>query len=133
MPGPLSVGPDAFQFHDGICIYRPCGAYSLVEAEGLVSRAIAYCRIQRIEKLLVDTLGLREVPIPTLLERFLMVEGWAQQAEGVLAVAMVAAPEYIHPDKFGVKVAKHFGLVLDIHTSEADALEWLRASGPVVD
>lgn len=54
-----------------------------------------------------------------------MVEDWAQVANGTVAVAMIALPEYIHPRKFGVKVAEHIGLVCNVHTSEADALTWL--------
>jgi hypothetical protein len=54
-----------------------------------------------------------------------MVEDWAQEAKGTVVVAMVASPEYIHPRKFGVKVALHFGLICDVYTSEDAALKWL--------
>ena len=40
-------------------------------------------------------------------------------------MAMVASPEYIHPRKFGVKVALHFGLICDVYSSEEDASAWL--------
>ena len=59
-----------------------------------------------------------------------MIEELAQEAKGIVAVALVIQPEYIHPEKFGVTVAKDFGLVMDVHTSEADALKWL-SSGVV--
>jgi hypothetical protein len=40
----------------------------------------------------------------------------------------VALPEYIHPEKFGVKVALDFGLVCDVYASEDAAWTWLRDS-----
>src|SRR5205823_7445220 len=108
----------------GLCIYRPRGKYALVEAVDLISAAIAYCRAQGAKSLLVDVTALNELPIPTLVDRFLMVEDWAQQAKGTVVVAMVAPLEYIHPQKFGVKVALHFGLICDVYTSEEEALKW---------
>jgi hypothetical protein len=111
-----------------LCIYRPRGKYSLVEAVDLISAAIADCRTQGAISLLVDVAGLDDLPIPTLVDRFLMVEDWAQKAEGTVVVAMVAPLEYIHPQKFGVKVALHFGLICDVYTSEEEALKWLSES-----
>lgn len=113
---------------DGLCRYRPRGRYSLVGAVELVSRAIAYCRIRGVPKLLVDATGFEEVPIPTLVERFLMVEEWAEEGQGIVVVALVTHPEYIHPEKFGVKVAATFGLICDVYTSEEDASKWLLES-----
>ena len=110
---------------DGIGRLRPSGKYSLVEAVDLVSRAIAHCRAASVDRLLVDATGFMDLPVPTLVERFLMVEDWAHEAEGKVAVSMVVHAEYIHPQKFGVKVAERFGLVCDVHTSTVDALHWL--------
>ncbi len=45
-----------------------------------------------------------------------------------LVVAMMIAPEYIHPRKFGVKVALQFGLICDVCSSEEEALAWLAAT-----
>ena len=108
-------------------MYRPRGRHSLVEAVALVSSAISHCREHGVRKLLIDVAGLTDLPIPTLLDRFLMVEEWAQIAQSTVVVAMVAPSEYIHPQKFGVKVAADFGLICDVYTSEEDALKWLRA------
>jgi len=116
---------DSLEVHDGRCTFRPRGKYSLVEAVDLVSRAIAYCRDRGVKLLLVDATGLIDLPMPTLVDRFLMVEDWAQEAKGTVVVAMVASPEYIHPRKFGVKVALHFGLICDVYTSEEQASKWL--------
>ena len=116
---------DHLEVREGICEFRPRGESSLVEAVELITRAIAYCRVRRIDKLLVVTTGLVGVSIPTLIDRFLMVEEWAETAEGMVVVALVASPEYIHPEKFGVMVAAEFGMVADVFTSEADAMRWL--------
>ena len=120
---------DHMEVGEGICQFRPCGECSLVDAVDLITGAIAYCRDQSIDKLLVDVTGLVGVAIPSLVDRFLMVEEWAREGKGVVVVAMVARAEYIHPKKFGVKVAADFGLVLDVYTSETDAFRWL-SSGP---
>jgi hypothetical protein len=119
---------EPLEIRDGRCIYRPRGEYSLVEAVDLVSAAIAYCRAKGVKSLLVDVTGLSGLPIPTLVDRFLMVEEWAQQAEGTVVVAMVAPHEYIHPQKFGVQVALHFGLICNVHSSEEEASKWLSES-----
>jgi len=110
---------------EGICQSRPRGECSLVEAVDLINRAIAYCRDQHITKLLVSGAGLVGLPVPSLVDRFLMVEEWAQKAKGMVVVVLVVQPEYIHPEKFGVKVAADFGLMADVYSSETDALEWL--------
>jgi len=116
---------ERLEVRNGLCTYRPRGKYSLVDAVDLVSGAIAHCRDCGVNMLLVDVTGLIELPVPTLVDRFLMVEDWAQEAEGTVVVAIVAPPEYIHPHKFGVKVALQFGLICDVYTSEEDASAWL--------
>jgi hypothetical protein len=119
---------DPFEVRHGLCTYRLRGKYSLVEAVDLISRAIAYCRDQGVNMLLIDVTGVIDLPIPTLVDRFLMVEDWAQEAKGAVAAAMVAPPEYIHPRKFGVTAGAHFGLICDVYSSEDDALKWLLES-----
>ena len=118
------------EIKDGLCKYRPRGKYALVEAVDLVSRAISFCRKRGVTKLLIDATGLVDLPIPTLVDRFLMVEDWAQEARGKVVVVLVAPPDYIHPRKFGVKVASHFGLTCDVYPSEAEASQWLRQAAP---
>lgn len=121
--------PDELEHRDGICRFRPRGQASLSEAVEHVTHAIAHCRTRGIDRLLVDTTGLEGVPVPSLVDRFLMAEEWAQAATGMVTVVMIVSPQYIHPEKFGVKVAAHFGLTLDVYSSEDQALRWL-AGGP---
>ena len=112
---------------DGICRVRPHGLCTLVEAVELVKDAIAQCRGRHIAKLLFNAKGLRGVPIPSLVDRFLMVEEWAFAASSMVTVALVVHAEYIHPEKFGIVVATDLGLTCDVCTSEEDALQWLAA------
>jgi hypothetical protein len=78
-----------------------------------------------VSRLLVNATELVGVPVPTLVDRFLMAEQWAHEGRGVVMVALVVPAEYIHPKKFGVRVATDLGLVSDVYTSETDALKWL--------
>ena len=88
--------------------------------------AITYCRVRNITKLLVDLRELFGYPVPSLADRYWMVQDWAEAAQGALIVAVVALPEYIDPNKFGVKAAADAGLKGDVFTSVADAKAWLR-------
>ena len=109
----------------GICEFRPRGTCTLVEAVDIIRRAVGYCRHRAVGKLLVDGRGLSGIPVPTLIDRFLMAEDWAEEAKGMVVVSLVVHDEYIHPEKFGVKVAAAFGLTLDVFNSEAEAIKWL--------
>ena len=121
---------DYLEVKAGIGEFRPRGESSLVEAVDLIAKAIASCRDLRINKLLIVTTGFAGVSIPTLVDRFLMVEEWARESKGMVVAALVASSEYIHSQKFGVRVAEHFGLVADVFTSESDALTWLSNYDP---
>lgn len=114
----------------GICDYRPDGECTLVEAVELVRWAIAWCRGRSVERLLVVATDLTGVSIPSLIDRYLMAEEWADAADGMVRVALVIEPKYIHPEKFGVTVAIDFGLTLDVFSDEARAQGWLAGSGP---
>jgi len=113
---------------DGICVTRPHGSCSLVEAVDLVKSAIAHCRERHVPKLLFNSSGLTDVPVPSLVDRFLMVEDWAYTAKSMVIVALVIDDQYIHPDKFGVVLAADLGLTCDVFTSEATALRWLQGA-----
>ena len=116
---------ESLGFHNGLGTFRPRGRYSLVDAVDLVSNAIAHCRERNVSMLLVDATGFIDLPVPTLVDRFLMVEDWAHEAKATVIVALVAPVEYVHPRKFGVKVALDFGLICDVYSSEVEASKWL--------
>jgi len=121
---------ERLQVIEGICHIRHRGEYTLVEAVELVRKSIAYCREQKISKLLFDGRALVGLSIPTLVDRFLMVEEWALEGKSMVTMALVVDSEYIHPHKFGVKVAADFGLTADIYDSETAALQWLSTGSP---
>lgn len=116
---------DKLELRDGIASYRPHGPSSLTAAVDLIALAIGRCRDREIGKLLVNATGLSGIAVPSLVDRFLAVEEWASAADGVVIVALVAHTEHIDPNRFGVKVAAHFGLICDVFTAEAEALAWL--------
>jgi hypothetical protein len=118
------------QLRDGICRFYPAGECTLVEAVELVKAAIAHCREHRIGKMYIDGRGLTGVPIPTLVDRFLMAEEWAQEARGLVVAVLVTDPRYLHPQKFAVTVARDMGFKSDVFTSEAEALEWIESVDP---
>jgi hypothetical protein len=113
------------EIREGVCRFTPQGEYSLIDAVELITGAIAYCRDRRIDKLLVNVTGLVGIPVPSLVDRFLMVEEWAREAKGMVSMVLVVPAEYIDPERFGMKVAADLGMVAEIRTSEADALKWL--------
>lgn len=116
---------DRLEVRDGIASYRPQGRSTLTAAVDLIAIAIGHCRDRGIGKLLVNATGLSGIAVPSLVDRFLAVEEWASAADGVVIVALVAHAEHIEPNRFGVKVAAHFGLICDVYTSEDEALAWL--------
>jgi hypothetical protein len=120
---------EPLQVVDGICRVHPHGECGLVHGVELVKAAIEHCRERHIPKLLFNATGLRGLPIPSLVDRFLMVEEWAHAAKSMVAVALVVHAEYIHPKKFGMIVAKDLGLTCDVYTSEDAALRWLDGPG----
>lgn len=113
----------------GIARFSPEGPSSLTAIVDVIAAAIGRCRDRGINKLLVNTTGVTGVAMPSLVDRFLAVEEWATIADGLVIVAMVVQAEYIDPDRFGLKVAAHFGLVANVFVNEADALAWLADAG----
>jgi hypothetical protein len=105
--------------------FRPSGIYSLDEAVALVDAAIVRARAERVRQLLANLLDIDGIPIPTIIERFLYADDWANLAGGLLQLAVVARPELIDRNKFGVLVAANRGLLADVFTSEAEAVAWL--------
>jgi hypothetical protein len=110
---------------NGYCRLHIHAGVPLVEMVETVTHVITVSRDKNISKLLVDVTHLAGVVALTLVDRFLMVEEWAHKANGLVAVAIVAKPEHINPERFGAKLAADLGLRGDIFTSEHEALAWL--------
>ena len=115
-----------FEIVDDHAEYRPTGQVSLDKAVQMVAAAIALTREQNLRKLLVVTSGLTGFEPPDIVTRYFFVREWARAADRVVRIAMVARPEMIDPQKFGVTVAANNGLIADVFESEKDALAWLQ-------
>ena len=113
-----------FEKCDGYACFRASGELSFHGAVGVVAEAISEASKHGIKRLLVDTVNLRGFPHPTTAERFYMSETWASKSAG-LRLAVVARPDLIDPERFGVMVARNRGLFTSVFSSEAEAVEWL--------
>ena len=117
--------PAHFEIVDGRGYFRPTGSMSLREAVVLVEHAIASARDQGLKQLLIDATHLSGFSPPTIFEKYNFVTQWAAAAAGKIRVAMVARPEWIDPQRFGVTVAANHGFEADVFVSEGEAIQWL--------
>jgi hypothetical protein len=106
--------------------YRPTAELALAQAIQLITSGIAFARERQVKKLMVVTLGLAGFQPPNVIQRYYFVHEWAKAAGYSVRVAIVAHPEMIDPQKFGVTVARNIGFASDVFTSEEEALTWLR-------
>lgn len=111
---------------EGYACYRPVGQVSFEEAVALISQAIAFACDHQVQKLFVDTTKLTGFKAPGLWDRFALAEQCARAAKSFVAVALLARPEVIDPQRFGVTVARNRGLFANVFSSEAEALSWLQ-------
>jgi hypothetical protein len=64
---------------------------------------------------------------PSVVDRMRMARLWADAADSRLRIVVVARPEFIDPERFGVVVAANFGLTVQVFECQEDAIAWLRA------
>jgi hypothetical protein len=117
-----------FDMIDDIATFRPSASMSIDQAIWLVKSAIESAREQQIRKLLVVASGLEGFESPSIATRHMLAREWAGAAGGAVQIAVVAKPEMIDPQKFGVVVAAQFGALTNAFATEADAITWLRAT-----
>lgn len=109
----------------GYLVARFGGALDVPNFHRQVQAAVLACRERGRRRLLLD--GTRMTGMPSTLERFQLGEQGAAAAAGVLdRVAIVARPDQIDPQKFGVLVARNRGLQVDVFPEAALAEAWLR-------
>jgi hypothetical protein len=120
--------PEHFELRNGYAYYRPVGEMPLAEAIELVRLALVYCTEQGLPCLLVNCTALTGLGEPSMADRFFMATKWASVAANKVTVAMVLTPALMHPQKFGVMVARNRGVKGDAFLSEAEAEAWLLAS-----
>jgi hypothetical protein len=119
--------PDHFEIAGDYAHFRPVGQVTFQEAIALMRDAITHARECGVKKLLAVSTGLTGYPPPSTLERFQLGKECAVAAQGVVAVALVAPAEMIDPQRFGVTVARNRNMLVDVFTTETDALAWLLA------
>jgi hypothetical protein len=112
--------------HGDIGISRPQDNVTLSDGVGMITLAVAEARRLGLTGLVLVAHGLAGFPPPGVVARHAMMRECAKAAGGVVKLAMVVTPEFIDPEKFGVVVAHNYGLVAEVFTSEAEALDWLR-------
>jgi len=118
--------PEHFEIMtEGYACYRPEGEVSLEEGVGLIARAITYSGEQQIRQLLIDTTRLTGYRLPDTMDRFGMGVEMAGAQKAPVKVVLVAKPELIDPQRFGVTVARNRGLFGNVFGSEAEARAWL--------
>jgi hypothetical protein len=121
----MMTKPEHFEVVEGRGVFRPIGEITQAEGVRLITSAIIYSREQELHQLLVVTTGFTGLAPSSIAERYFFVREWAAAAGPHLRIAMVARPELIDPEKFGVTVAANAGLIGDVFTSEHEALAWL--------
>jgi hypothetical protein len=107
--------------------FAPEGETTIAELVSLVTGAIRFCREKKISRLLVNLSGLTGFRQPPLHERYWAASEWAQEAGGVVVVALAAPEVMVDPQRFGVVVAGNVGFRAFISSSEGEALSWLLA------
>ena len=117
--------PEHFEILKERAIFRPTGQVSIEQAMELVTGAIAFARSLHIRKLFVDISNVTGFESPDVVSRYFYIHEWARAAGGLVRVALVARPEMIDPQKFGITVAANIGFIAEVFTSEEDALKWL--------
>ncbi|HEY0549504.1 MAG TPA: hypothetical protein VGF13_07860 [Verrucomicrobiae bacterium] len=117
--------PPYFKLRDGYASYHPVGEISFDEAVRQVAEAISYARESAIRKLFVDTTLWTGFPSPDTMERYSMAETFARAARSKVILAMVARPEMIDANRFGVTVARNRGLICNVFESKEEAIPWL--------
>jgi hypothetical protein len=123
--------PDELRVEKGYVRYAPRGSVALSTGTTMVSCAIAFCREHRHRRLLVNAVNLTGFDPPSLGDRYRIALEWAKAGAGQVVLAVVARPEFIHTEKFGVFVALRSGLRGDIFTTEPEAREWLLRQEPL--
>lgn len=108
-------------------VLRVSGSVPLEVAMKMAISAIAWCRENNVQKLLVNGLEMHELPVPTVSQRYWFVADSASAAKAAVKVAMVLRPELIDPQRFGMTVAANRNLNANVFTDEAQATAWLLA------
>lgn len=115
---------DFFEIVGDHAVFHPVGNVSLDQMVEIVTAGITLAQEKKIFKLLVDTTDLTGFESPSLASRYFFIKKWAKAARGV-RICVVAKPEMIDPQKFGVTVAYNRGLISEVFPTKEESLTWL--------
>jgi hypothetical protein len=117
--------PNYFETVEERGYFRPAGSVSLDQGAEMIDAALRFARARGLREVVVNVTGLTGFASPALFKRYSFVRQWAETVRGRVRLAIVARPELIDRERFGVTVARNRGLMADVFVSEADAIEWL--------
>jgi hypothetical protein len=109
---------------DGYTAARFLGTFSVAGFQRRAEAASQACRDGKTGLLFVDA-TVFDVS-PTLLERYDLA-GHAVKVSAGLKVALLVAPAFLDPNKFGIVVAQNRGLKVEAFTDRQKAVDWLLA------
>ena len=120
---------DYFEIVDDYAVVRPTVECTVDEAVDFITAAIGMAHDRKITRLLLDIRGMTGFEPPSVVDRYFFVKEWAKAGRGQVRVVLVARPEMIDPQRFGVIAARNVGLIANIFEAEPEALEWLKKDG----
>jgi hypothetical protein len=110
---------------------RLAGPHAFSEAVDAVDVFLRDAVADGVSLVLLDLRGLTGVGVPDLAARAWMLRRWAATSQGRVRIAIVAPPELIDPDRFGVVLARGFGMDGNVFEVEDDARDWLAKAPPL--
>ena len=121
---------DNFQIEEGYASFRPVGRMSLEKVAAACVEAIRVVGEHGIMQLLINLTRLTGLgPISTL-DRFWLAKQCASTAKPGFKLAVVANPDMIDQQHFGVMVARNQGLLANVFATEEEAQVWLLSYQP---
>ena len=106
-------------------VLRFTGESPISKAAARITDALIFARDHKLRKLLVVATQVTLVGERSMAATYFRVQEWARASEGFVRLAMVIPPDMIDPRRTGRTMAANSGLVGEVFTSEAEALEWL--------
>src|SRR5262249_45207156 len=123
--GGFTMLVDQFEVTGNRGYHRVGGTMPFKEAVELVNDGIVFARRRGLRELIVDTRELDGFEPPDIESRIWMGQKWGFSAREAVTFAVIARPEMIDPEKFGVIVARNRGAVANVFVSEQVASSWL--------
>jgi len=121
--------PVQFEMQQGYAVFRVARHVTAENAAAIpanIVAAITAAREHKIQNLLVDISGMTELSVPNVATRYFAVREWAEAAQRMVRVALLAQTHMLDPEKFSVVVASNLGFSYDTFSSEAEAVAWLQ-------